>query len=69
MRTLPEAVQQHVQAGHLAAHGAMKYLVPLARANATDCLQLAAAIVPHHLSTRQIGRLYRTYVGGPDTTC
>ena len=68
VRTLPEAVQQHVQDGRLVAHAAMKYFVPLARANAADCVRLVEAIVPHRLSTRQIGRLYHAYVTGPDAT-
>jgi hypothetical protein len=46
----------------------MKYLVPVARANATDCLRLVEAIAPHRLSTRQIGRLYQVYLTGPDAT-
>jgi len=68
VRALPESVQHHVQDGQLVAHAAMKYLVPLARANAADCLRLVEAIAPHRLSTRQIGRLYQVYVTGPDTT-
>ena len=46
----------------------MKYLVPLARANAADCVRLVEAIAPHRLTTRQIGRLYQVYVTGPDAT-
>ena len=68
VRALPESVQHHVQDGQLVAHAAMKYLVPLARANAADCLRLVEAIAPHRLSSRQIGRLYQVYVTGPDTT-
>jgi len=68
VRTLPEVVQQHVQAGRLVAHAAMKYFVPLARANPSDCVRLAAAIAPHRLTTRQIGRLYQRYVTGPAAT-
>jgi ParB/RepB/Spo0J family partition protein len=68
VRTLPEAVQQHVQDGRLVAHAAMKYLVPVARANATDCVRLANVIAPHRLSTRQIGRLYQMYVTGADAS-
>ena len=68
VRTLPDAVQQHVHDGRLVARAAMKYLVPLARANASDCLRLVEVIVPHRLTTRQIGRLYQVYVTGPDTT-
>ena len=68
VRTLPAPIQQHVRDGQLGAHAAMKYCVPLARANAADCERLAEAIAPHHLTTRQIGRLYQVYVTGPDAT-
>jgi len=68
VRTLPDAVQQYVQDGRLVPHAAMKYLVPVARANAADCLRLVEAIAPHRLSTRQIERLYQVYVTGPDAT-
>src|SRR5207247_2758955 len=68
VRTLPEAVQQHVQDGRLVPHAAMKYLVPVARANAADCLRLVEAMVPHRLTTRQIGRLYQAYISGADAT-
>lgn len=68
VRTLPEAVQRHVHDGRLVAHAAMKYFVPLARANAADCVRLVETIVPHRLSTRQIGRLYHAYVTGVDAT-
>src|SRR3989442_3017192 len=46
----------------------MKYFVPLARANAADCVRLVEAIGPHRLSTRQIGRLYQAYVTGVEAT-
>lgn len=68
VRTLPEAVQQHVQGGRLVAHAAMKYFVPLARANTMDCVRLVHAIAPHRLTTRQIGRLYQVYVTGPEAS-
>jgi len=68
VRALPDAVQHRVQDGQLVAHAAMKYLVPLARANAADCVRLVEAIAPHQLTTRQIGRLYQVYVTGPDAT-
>jgi ParB family transcriptional regulator, chromosome partitioning protein len=69
VRTLPDTIQQHVRDGHIVAHAAMKYLVPLARAKADDCVRLATAIAPHRLTTRQIGRLYQHYLAGPDATC
>ncbi len=50
---LPETVQRHVRAGAIGAHVAMKYLVPLARANRSDAERLAEAIAPHRLSSRQ----------------
>jgi ParB/RepB/Spo0J family partition protein len=68
VETLPDPIQQHVHDGQLVAHAAMKYFVPLARANAADCVRLGEAIVPHRLTTRQIGRLYDAYVSGPDVT-
>jgi ParB family transcriptional regulator, chromosome partitioning protein len=66
VRALPDAVQHRIQDGQLVAHAAMKYLVPLARANADDCVRFVEAIVPHRLTTRQIGQLYQVYVTGPD---
>jgi ParB family chromosome partitioning protein len=68
VRTLPVMIQQHVHDGRLVAHAAMKYLVPLARANAADCVRFVEAIAPHRLSTRQIGRLYHAYLTGLDAT-
>jgi ParB-like chromosome segregation protein Spo0J len=59
---LPVAVQQQVREGAIGAHAAMRYLVPLARANESDCLRLTEAIAPLRLSNRQIGELYATYV-------
>lgn len=68
VRDLPDPIQGEVRAGRIAPHTAMKYLVPLARANAADCLRLLEAITPHRLTTRQVGRLYQVYVTGPDPT-
>jgi ParB family transcriptional regulator, chromosome partitioning protein len=64
VRDLPAAIQDRVQEGRIVAHAAMKYLVPLARANQADCLRLVEAIAARPLSTRQIGRLYQTYLAG-----
>lgn len=61
---LPETVQSHVRNGAIGAHAAMKYLVPMARANATDCERLADAIAPEKLSDRQVGELYGAYLAG-----
>jgi ParB family chromosome partitioning protein len=39
---LPEAIQQQVREGKLAAQVAMKYLAPVARVNAEDCTRMRA---------------------------
>lgn len=61
---LPVTVQSHVRSGAIGAHAAMKYLVPLARANDEDCVKLADAIAPSRPSSRQMAQLYATYVSG-----
>lgn len=65
---LPLAVQEHVRSGALGPHAAMRYLVPLARANERDCEKLAAAIAPARPSSRELGVLYTTYVAGNERT-
>jgi len=67
-RELPEAVQERVREGRIVPHAAMKYLVPLARANEGDCLCLVEAVKEAKLSTRQMGQLYQTYMSGNDKT-
>lgn len=64
---LPPAVQEHVRSGAIGPHAAMRYLVPLARANERDCEKLAAAIAPFHPSSRDLGVLYTTYSGGNES--
>jgi ParB family chromosome partitioning protein len=61
---LPEAIQQQVREGKLAAQVAMKYLVPVARVNADDCTRMAAAFVAHRCATRQAGQLYTAWRKG-----
>ncbi|GAC1662319.1 MAG: hypothetical protein PVS2B1_20970 [Candidatus Dormibacteraceae bacterium] len=61
---LPEAIQQQVREGKLAAQVAMKYLVPVARVSADDCTRMAAAFVAHHCNTRQAGQLYTAWRQG-----
>jgi len=58
VRVLPASVQQAVRAGQIPAQAAMKSLVPLARANAAQCEELAAGIAAARLGVREIGRLY-----------
>jgi hypothetical protein len=42
----------------------MKYLVPLARANADACARLVAAIAGQGLTTREVGQLYAAWREG-----
>ncbi len=65
---LPAEVQEHVRAGRLSAHAAMKHLVPLARAKRADCVQLAAAVAGHGLSARQVGVVCRAFRQGGGKT-
>lgn len=61
---LPEDVQESVRNGELAAHAAMKHLVPLARANPDGCLQLAKVVAGHGLSSREVGVLCAAFAAG-----
>lgn len=64
VKELPEAVQELVRNGELAAHAAMKHLVPLARAKPEWCLQLAPVLAGHGLSSRQVGVLCAAFAAG-----
>ena len=65
---LPGPIQDWVRAGRIVAHAAMKYLVPLARANRQDCLCLAEAISSQPpMSTRDVGQLYAGWLGSKKT--
>lgn len=68
LQALPAVIQDQVRAGELAAHATMKYLLPLARANAPAAAQLAAAITPLKLTSRQIGALYAGWQSGTPRT-
>ena len=50
---LPEPIQEHVRQGRLLPHAAMKFLLPLVRANRPGAVALAKAIAPLSPSTRQ----------------
>lgn len=64
VRSLPESVQRAVQQGRLNAQAAMKYLVPLARANRAQCDRLVEQLAGQPVSVRQMGRLYVAWRGG-----
>jgi ParB-like chromosome segregation protein Spo0J len=59
---LPQVVQDKVRAGEVVPHAAMKYLLPLARANASDCLRLLEGLCGQRLSSRAMGRVYAAYM-------
>lgn len=61
---LPEAIQQQVREGKIAAQLALKYLVPMARVNVEHCERMAAAFLQHHCDTRQAGQLYAAWRQG-----
>jgi ParB/RepB/Spo0J family partition protein len=68
VRELPEPIQQRVREGEIAAHAAMKYLLPVARGNQRNALRFAAAIAGKKLTTRQVAALYRGYRSGSAKT-
>jgi hypothetical protein len=61
---LPAGVQEEVRVGAIGAHAAMKYLVPLARANAADCEALGRALGKLRPTSRQVAELYGAYMNG-----
>lgn len=63
---LPEEIQASVREGAIVAHAAMKFLVPMARANRADTLRLAAAFSgsARRPTSRQIGSLYAAWTTG-----
>ena len=64
---LPEAIQQQVRAGQIAAQVAMKFLVPVARQSLEDCQRMAAILAEHHCDTRAAGQLYAAWREGSAT--
>ncbi|HWS98412.1 MAG TPA: ParB/RepB/Spo0J family partition protein [Candidatus Methylomirabilis sp.] len=61
---LPEAIQQQVREGKIAAQVAMKFLVPVARQSLEDCQRMAAILAEHHCDTREAGQLYAAWRRG-----
>lgn len=58
---LPDSVQQQIRLGKITPHVAMKFLVPVARANVEHCQRMAAAIASHKFSSREAGELYAAW--------
>ena len=59
--SLPEEVLQAVMTGKLSSWAASRVLVPLARANEQDCLNLTKKIIENPLSSRDLVCLYNHY--------
>ncbi len=68
VRELPEEIQERVRQGEIGAHGAAKYLVPLARANRQACRELGEALGSTRLSSRDLGILATQYQTGNGLT-
>ena len=58
---LPVSIQDQVRAGAIGAHAAMKYLVPLARANRAAATTLIENLGQGAWSVRQIARVYEAW--------
>lgn len=58
---LAAPAQDRVRAGTVPAQAAMKYLVPLARANRRQCEQLIAGLGDTPVSVRELGALYTAW--------
>jgi ParB/RepB/Spo0J family partition protein len=64
VEVLPEAIQQQVRQGKIAAQVALKFLVPVARQSLEDCKRMAAIFAQHHCETREAGQLYAAWRKG-----
>lgn len=58
---LPETAQELVRKGELCAYGAMKYLVPLARAKKSSCKELVSHLSGRRTSARELQQVYETW--------
>ena len=66
--SLPASVQELVRTGKLCAYGAMKYLLPLARAKRSDCEELTTKIASTGMSSRQLEKVYKGWKRGTKET-
>src|ERR1700684_1494370 len=64
VEVLPEAIQQQVREGKIAAQVALKFLVPVARQSLEDCQRMAAIFAQQHCDTREAGQLYAAWRQG-----
>ncbi len=66
VRALPVDVQSAVREDQLSAHGAMRFLVPMARTATAHCVRLVANLKGERLTTRELGTLYRAWTEADD---
>lgn len=64
VRELPASAQDLVRKGKLSGQGAMKYLVPLARAKRSDCETLVQHLSLRRTSVRELERVYMSWKSG-----
>lgn len=64
VRDLPEAVQDLVRSGRVAADTAMKVLAPLSRVNAAEALKVSEAVARARLTTREAAALGAGWLRG-----
>ena len=64
---LPASVEDAVRRGVVPAQAAMKYLVPLARANRVHCEHLVGALGGRRISVRQLALIYAGWRAGSAT--
>src|SRR5581483_3858878 len=65
LEDLPTSALEAVREGKLAVYAAVKYVLPLARANKRDAERLSAKLSAGAFTTRQIQTLYEHCVKGP----
>jgi ParB/RepB/Spo0J family partition protein len=64
VRELPGSAHDLVRRGKLCGHGAMKYLVPLARAKRTACEELVRHLEGRRTSAREMRQIYECWKRG-----
>lgn len=64
VRALPASAEEAVRRGLVPAHGAMRSLVPLARANKAHCEQLLQNLGEQRVTTRQMAALVAAWRSG-----
>ena len=64
VRDLPESIQDLVRRGEVAPQAAMKYLLPLSRANPAAAEALAAGLCGRHWSVREVEAVYAGWRAG-----